>query len=732
MSDLINLVTQRRSNNGPKVQTILQTEAAECGLACLAMVATALGMDTDLATLRRSSSVSLRGLSLVKLIETASIVGLEARPVRVELSRLAVIKSPSILHWNLDHFVVLERYDPKHGVAVIHDPALGRRKISGDELSAAFTGVALEFTRRVSFQPDAPVERVSLRKMAGRTRGLGKTVAGLIGLSLLIQGMMLLGPLLLQWTLDQVVVSSDMGLLVVLAAGFMLIAILQVTMNYLRGWLVSFLSATVAAQWAGSVFSHLLRLPVSYFERRHIGDVVSRTQSVRSIQSTLSSGFVEAIVDGVMSVIVLVVMIIYSPTIVPITLLAVALYIILRITTYNRTRELAEEHVVATARQQSHLLESIRGIKSIKVAGREDLRASSQQGHLVGTANREFSIARRNVLFSSSQQLIFSVERVAVIAVGAAIVLGGGFTAGMLVAYIAYKDQFTQRISALIDRVFEFRMLRVHTERLGDIVLTHPESSGSSQGGVLSDPPRLEVDVSFRYSDSDPWVLKDCQFTVSAGESVAIVGPSGCGKSTLVRVLCGLLEPTEGSVKIDGIEMSGINLSGFRSSLGVVMQDDDLFAGTIEENIAFFDPSPDHAAVAEAARKAGVHDEIVAMPMRYRSLVGDMGASLSGGQKQRILIARALYRQPALLIMDEATSHLDLGREHEVNASIKATGCTRVVVAHRPDTIAATERVIVLHRGQVKHDLTTDLWIHKFVEVPGLDGRRDIRGVQPA
>lgn len=693
-----------------KLKTVLQTEAAECGLACLAMIASAHGLNLELPELRRTFAVSLRGMDLVRVIEVASRLGLSARPVRVEIGGLARFQMPSMLHWNLNHFVVMESFDPVAGKAWIHDPAQGGRQVDLEELSDSFTGVAIEFRPTTDFRPKPPSPKVSLRALAGQSRGLAKTAAGLVGISLVIQSLMLLSPLFLQWTLDQVIVSADSGLLIVLAIGFMLASLLHVAMNYLRGWMVAYLSASVMTQWSGSVFAHLLRLPVEYFERRHVGDVVSRMQAVRSIQSVLSSSFVEAIVDGVMAIAMLAVMLIYSMKIAAITFIAVFAYALLRAVTYSKTRSLTEQQVAASAKQQSHILESIRGIRSLKVAGREDLRASGQMGLIASNANRDFTIAKRNVLFSSTQLLIFNIERIAVIASGALVVIDGGFTAGMLIAYIAYKDQFTQRVSTLTDRYFDFRMLRVHAERLADIVLSEPEESGDLNEAVGPEPPLMEVAVSYRYSDAEPLVLDDCRFSVEPGQSVAIVGPSGCGKSTLIRLLTGLIRPTSGSVRVDGRAIEQAGLAGYRSRVGAVLQDDELFAGTIEENIAFFDPRPELDQVVRAAQAASIHAEIMSMPMRYKTLVGDMGSSLSGGQKQRLLIARALYRRPTVLVLDEATSHLDLQREAEVNASIRALGATRIFVAHRPDTIVSADRVVVMAGGRVSEQLTVQEW----------------------
>jgi ATP-binding cassette subfamily B protein RaxB len=294
------------------------------------------------------------------------------------------------------------------------------------------------------------------------------------------------------------------------------------------------------------------------------------------------------------------------------------------------------------------------------------------------------------------------------------------FSVGMLIAFLAYKDQFAQRMAGLIDKGVEFRMLRLHGERLADIVLSEPEETESLPEVVLPDvPPAIEVEnLSFRYGESEPWVIRHCSFRIEPGESVALVGASGCGKTTLVKLMLGLLTPTEGRIRIGGLDIQQVGPRNIRAIVGAVMQDDQLFAGSIADNIAFFDPHCDQARIEAAARLAAVHDDIAAMPMGYHSLIGDMGSSLSGGQKQRVILARALYRRPKLLFLDEATSHLDVMRERLVNDAVKRLRLTKVIVAHRPETIASADRVLVMEAGRIVQDIRPQKQAPASVPVP--------------
>ncbi len=687
------------------IKPIIQSEVAECGLASLAMVSAYHGKAVNLANLRRCFSFSLKGAKLNQLIRIAQQLGLGTRPLRLDIEDLSQLKLPCVLHWDLNHFVVLSKVGK--GKVTILDPAIGERRLGFEAVSRHFTGIALELTPTADFKPQKAAPSVSIRQLTGRVTGLWRALGLILLLSLALQVFVLLGPFFLQWIVDQVLVSADRDLLTVLALGFALVLLLRVAIGLLRGWAVVYLSTRLGLQWMGNVFAHLLKLPLDFFEKRHLGDVVSRMGSVQAIQRTLTTSFVEALIDGLMAVVTFAMMMIYSWKLALITLLAVGLYLGLRALSFRPVRDGTEQQLVAGAKQQSHLLESIRGMQSVKVAGVEQQRESGYANLMNDTVNRDVWLAKLGLGFNTANGLVFGIERIAVIWVAALLVLQNVFSVGMLIAYLAYKDQFSGRIGALIDKWIEFRMLRLHGERLADIVLTPPEEE-AAQAFEASAPASTRIDVrglSFRYADGEPWVLKDCEFTVEEGEAVAIVGASGCGKTTLVKLLLGLLKPTEGSISVGGHEVARLGAHNYRGIVGAVMQDDQLFAGSVSDNIAFGENGFDPERVEAAARLAAVHDEIAAMPMGYHSLIGDMGTTLSGGQKQRVILARALYREPRLLFLDEATSHLDVERERIVNDAVRTLRLTKVIIAHRPETIASADRVLVMHGGRIVQEV---------------------------
>ncbi|RUL78204.1 peptidase domain-containing ABC transporter [Dyella choica] len=683
-----------------RLPMMLQTEAAECGLACLAMIASYHGHDIDLAGLRRRFSTSLKGATLGCVMRMAGQLGFTCRPLKLDLDEVRKLHTPCVLHWDFNHFVVLKRVTRK-GV-VIHDPARGIRTLGCNEASGHFTGVALELTPRGNFSPISERQSVSLRALTGRVRGLLPAMMQVLLLALALEAFALAGPFYLQWVLDQVLVSADRDLLNLLGLGFIGIAIFSAQVTAARSWAVTWLSATLSVQWASNLFSHLMRLSLGWYEKRHVGDVMSRFGSIQTIQKTLTVQFMGSLLDGLMSVITLVVMALYSGWLTLLVVGVFALYGIARYAFFNPLRSANEEQIVHAARQQSELLESIRGAMPVKLANKQEERLSRYANVTVSATNCDIAIQRLGIAFTLCNQLMFGLGRVALIWIAARQALSNDFSAGMLIAFIAYADLFTTRSAGLIDKWVDFRMLKLHAERVADIALTAPEEVAETiWTGALPEACIELCNVSFRYADGEPWILKDCSLRIEAGQSLALIGHSGCGKSTLGKVLLGLLQPTHGEVRFGGVDIRKLGLDTYRQWVGAVMQDDQLFAGSIEDNISFFDPEATPAKVGCAARTAAIHDDIMAMPMGYQSLVGDMGSTLSGGQKQRVILARALYRAPRLLVLDEATSHLDIERERQVNSFVRELNVTRLMIAHRPETIAAANEVAVMSQGMV-------------------------------
>ncbi|MEJ2619130.1 MAG: ATP-binding cassette domain-containing protein [Candidatus Thiodiazotropha sp.] len=680
---------------------ILQTEAAECGLACLAMCAAQYGYETDLRALRNRFSLSLKGLNLKTLIDIASDIGLAARALRLELHELAQLNMPCILHWELRHFVVLTHVE--RGKAVIHDPNLGKRRLSLEELGRSFTGVALEFTPGADFTPKKEKTQVRLRDLLGHVVGLRRSLVQILAVSLVLEIVAVILPWLNQWVIDDVVVTGDHSLLLVLVSGMFLLTLFQLVTTSLRSWLLMVLGTRMNLQWSTNVFSHLLRLPVSYFEKRNLGDVLSRFGAVDKIRQVITNSFIESIVDSIMAVIALIVMLFYSIKLTLLVVAAALLYVLLRILFFRIYHLRNEEEIVRSAKLSSVTLESIRGVQSLKLFNFETTRVSTWLNQQVDVYNARIALQKLDIGFRLGNDFIVALENSLVIWLAATMIIDREFTIGMLFAYLGYKQQFISKTSAFVDRMVSFKLLSIQTERLSDIVF-HERDSTEDGVSLIPSEAGLNIvfeDVWFRYADGEPWVLSGINLDIKPGDSIVILGLSGGGKTTLIKLMLGLLIPVKGDILVDGISLRQINLAQYRSHIGTVMQEDQLFAGSILENVAFFDPDLNHERVIDCLHKAALYEEVTAMPMGMQTLVGDMGTTLSGGQKQRLLVARALYKSPEILILDEATSHLDKDNQAHVHEALRKTGKTHLSITHREELLSPTDQVFVLHEGQL-------------------------------
>jgi ATP-binding cassette subfamily B protein RaxB len=680
-----------------RLPIVFQTEAAECGLACLAMIAGYHGLRVDLPALRQRFSVSLRGATLNHVIKFAAALDLTGRPLRVELEDLAYLKTPCILHWKMDHFVVLKRVTRKY--IYLHDPSMGPGRVSFAEAGRYFTGVALELTPTPSFAPRDERKPLRLRDLIGRVSGLKRALAQIFVLAAALELFSIISPLFLQLTVDKVLAALDRDLLFTLGIGFMLLIGLQSFLGALRSWTTLYFGTSLKLQWYANLFSHLVRLPVSFFEKRYFGDILSRFDGAEAIQRTLTNNFIEALLDGLISIFVLAVMFVYSRQLALIVISSVLLYVSLRNFAYLPLRRSMEEQIMRLSKQQTYLIETLRGIRTIKVLGREDGRKTRWMNLLADTTNAQVASEKLTLLFKAANGLIFGLQSVVVVWFGATLVLGGKFSVGMLFAFVAYQEQFKARITNLVDRLYEFRMLSLQVQRLADVVLEKPEPTFIEPVNAEAEDASIDVKhLFFRYSDTEPWLLQDVTFRVDPGECVAIVGASGAGKSTLLKLMAGLLKPQSGDVIVNGHSVCE-SRAAILGNVGFVLQDDSLFAGTIADNIAFASDVADMSRVEECARLACLDDEINEMHMGYNTLIGDMGSALSGGQQQRLLLARALYQRPSILILDEATSHLDVPTEQRIAAMLAELRMTRIFAAHRPDTIRIADRIITLSRS---------------------------------
>jgi ATP-binding cassette, subfamily B, bacterial CvaB/MchF/RaxB len=689
-----------------KIPTILQTESSECGLACLAMVCNYYGNHINLFDLRQNYSISIKGSTLEDLVKISSKLNLSTRALRIELEEIQYLRLPCILHINMDHFIVLKEI--KKNKIIVIDPAIGQRAYTYAEFSEIFTGIVLELWPTSNFETKENVKNFRIISLLRDLKSYLPSFSYLLILAIVLEIFGLLSPLYMQFILDNVIPEGNIQLLSTLTLAFLILLIFSIIVSTIQTLIGIYVSTTLNVQWKYNILNHLVNLPTNYFFKRHLGDILSRFNSIEKIQSTLTSTFLITFLNACMAIFTFGLMCYYSLKLAIISIVSLSLYLLVKILTYSTMRDYIDKGIIHGAKQSTYLMETLRGIKTIKQFNRQDSRSRNWLSLFIHQTNNSISTQKLSLIITVTYKIIFGLESLLIIWLGTNLVIDKTFTIGILMAFIAYKSQFAIRFTGLIDSYIEIKMLNLYGERLSDIVLTDQEENNSFD---LNNSQKIDIkgkitvkDLSFKYGELEPEVIKDINFIIEPGQSVALTGPSGEGKSTLMNLLTSSLKPTKGEIFIDDIPLTRLGNRKLRSIIACVNQDDNLFAGNILENISFFDENMDIEWAEECSKMAGIHEEIVKMPMGYLSLVGDMGSSLSGGQKQRIFIARALYKKPNILFMDEATSHLDILKEQQINKTISQLNITRIIIAHRKETIRSNDRIITLSNGIITQD----------------------------
>ena len=677
-----------------RVPVIHQTETSECGLACLAMICGHFGKNIDLISLRRKFNLSARGANLAGINSIAEQLGMVTRALSLELDELGALKTPCILHWDFSHFVVL--VSVKRNRYLLHDPARGRRNVGLEEMTRYFTGVALEVWPGSEFSEETTQNRIQLRSLINSIYGIKSTLAKIFCLSVVIEAINLVMPVGTQLVMDHAIPAGDRGLLTLISAGLMFFILLRAATGMIRAWSSLVMGTLINVQWQSGLFNHLLRLPLAYFERRKLGDIQSRFGSLDTLRATFTTSVVGAIMDSIMVVGVFVMMLLYGGYLTWIVLGFTTVYVLIRLVTYGYYRQISEETLVRGARASSYFMETLYGIATVKIQGMAERRGTHWLNLKIDAINSGIKLTKMDLFFGGINTFVAACDQVAILWLGTSLVIDNQMTIGMFVAFGSFRGQFSDRVASLTNFLLQLRMMSLHNERIADIAL-HEKEEKKPELDIVADmtPVSLETtDLSYRYDSQSAPVFSGLYLSVTPGESVAITGTSGAGKTTLMKVLCGLFEPDSGKVLVNGTDIRQLGINNYHRMIACVMQDDRLFSGSIRENICGFSEEMDEAWMIECARASYIHDVIMKMPMGYETLIGELGEGLSGGQKQRIFIARALYRRPGILFMDEATSSLDTESERFVNVAIRNMNITRVIIAHRETTLRTVDRTI--------------------------------------
>lgn len=687
-----------RGTRRRRVPFVQQLHLADCGAASLAMALGYHGKEVPLDDVRDCLGGGREGVSALALLDAADHFGLRGRAVRLEVEDLDLLPPATILHWGMKHFVVLDRVG-RRGAEIV-DPASGRRTVPFDELRRQFTGVAIQLEPAPAFRPQrragSPVGAY-LRRMLSHSGLLSRIVVT----SMFAQALVIALPVLTGLIVDRVVPRGDAGLLLVITAGIAVVAVFGFLSSFLRAHLLLQLRTHLDLQMTLDFLDHLLRLPFSFFQLRHTGDLMMRLNSNTTIREMLTTTAMSAVLDGILVSVYLVVLLLthlkLGAIVLGLAVLRVAIYLLV----HRKVRELSAESLRAQAESSNYQVQMIDGIETLKVTGSERRAIEHWSNLFVNVMNVSIRRGAVAAVTDSTLGALATASPLVLLAYGGYLVLQGELSLGTMLAMNALAIGFLGPVSSLVGTALQLQTLRSYVERVDDVLRKEPEQSEERTAA----PPlagRIEVEnVSFRYSEATAWVLNDLSLTIEKGSQVAIVGRSGSGKSTLARLLVGLYTPTEGRILMDGEDLAHWDLGSVRRQIGFVSQTPFLFASSLRNNISMSDPGIPLPEIQWAAETACVHDDIMEMPLKYGTPVTSGGASLSGGQRQRIAIARALLRHPPILVLDEATSHLDTLAERRLHRNLAKLDATRIVIAHRLSTVIDSDLILVVDRGQI-------------------------------
>ena len=684
------------------LKTVIQSEAAECGLACLTMVVNHYGHNVDLPYMRAMHPISWKGVSLAELYQLATSFSLDARGLAVpKIEDLSNLKLPAILHWSGNHFVVLEAI--KGGTYKILDPAVGPREFDKDDMARFFSGVALEFMPRVNVEKIIAKSGINVWSIIRSFDGVSPAITKIMVVSFTVSLLSLATPILLQVALDFVLPQADVDLLGMLAISLTILLCFEAGGKWLRDMIILRTSIGLQLQVTRSIVSHAFRLPLPFFESRHPGEMVTRLESIDHVKEFAVNGMIRSIVDSLMSVLVLILMYYYSPSMTSAVIVTLLAALSMRFVFFSRARRYTTESLVARSEETSTLLDGISQVTALKSqnAGRHFENKWFDQ--LSRFAGQNFMVHRTELSAQFFIHIIVVLGTVLTLYMGVGAVILNEMSIGMLYAFFALRGSFFEKMDTLTTNLMHLSILGAHLKRLEDIVAEKPEASIRSTAIVKRIRNSITVrDVSIQFSASDLPILSGVNFSINVEkhEKIAIIGESGSGKSSLLKVIASLTPPSGGSVTIDNMPIDRFGLEEYRNNIGAVFAGDGIFKGTVAENVTMFDPAIPMEAVLRALETVGVADEVANLPQGLATLLAEENALLSTGQRRRVLAARAIVRNPRLLLFDEITANLDAKTEHALLTNLAELPAAKIYVTHSDRLLAYVDRVYEIRDGQ--------------------------------
>jgi ATP-binding cassette, subfamily B, bacterial len=688
-----------RLRRSRQVPFIAQLTPTDCGAASLAMVLALHGKETPIHAVRAQLGGGRNGVTAKQILTAARGYGLRARGVGVDLDTLKYLSTGAILHWELNHFVVFERVSRRH--LQIVDPGIGRRRVPLQEASKSLSGVAILLEPSEAFKTEKPERKGRYKRYRDWIFGVRGVWGRVLLASLFLQMIALAVPGLMGAIVDKVVPRADMQLLYLVAAGCVTMSSFYFLSSFLRSRLLLHLRTQIETRMSLDFVEHLLALPYAFFQERTTGDLMMRLSSQAAIRELLTTGALSALLDGALVTVYFVLLVGAAPILAAVAAgMAVAQVAVVAFAG-KRNADLMTEGLATQAKLEAYQVEMLAGVETLKSMGAAPRATARWTDLYVNVLNTSLTRGEFDSTFQSLVGTLHFIGPIALLLTGAHQVVSGKLSLGIMLGLSALGSGFLEPVSNLVTTAMKLTQLRSYMERLEDVLdapvePTRPEQLARPLSG------QIEVhEVSFRYPSEAQPTLEAVSFRIEPGECVAIVGASGSGKSTLARLLAGLYQPANGGIAYDGTQLAAMDLGRLRERLGIVTQDTRLFSGTLRDNVALFEPTVPEHAIHRACELACLHSDITRMPMGYDTMLADGGSSLSGGQRQRLSLARALLREPDILILDEATSALDTVTEQRVQAELRALNCTRVLVAHRLSTIIESDKIVVLDQGRV-------------------------------
>ncbi len=700
----------RRASPVRSVPSILQMEAVECGAACLAMILAYHGRHVPLEELRVECGISRDGSKASNILAVARRYGLSARAFRKEPASLKSMRTPLVVHWNFNHFVVLEGF--RGGRVFLNDPGYGRRTVTEEEFDQAFTGVALAFEKSGGFEKGGRLESLTaslLPRLAGVKSGL--LFVFLAGLALVVPGIVI--PAFSRVFVDDILLKNTQRWLMPLLAAMGFTAVLRGAFVWIQQHSLLKLETTLALTGASRFFWRVLHLPADFFTQRFAGDIGSRVAINDTVATLIAGKLVGALVNGVVVVFYLVFMVQYDVLLAGISLCAALVNILVLSVSSRKIQEGNMRLLQERGRMTGFAMSGLQFMENLKAGGRESEFFSQWAGYQARLMNSEREMGEVSLYFNAVPALLAALNTAIILVVGGFRVLDGYLTLGMLVAFQSLVASFLNPIGNLVGFGVELQQIKGDLHRLDDILNyrqdddgVEPRAAASATADSAPGAPKLEGylsirDLTFGYNRQAPPLIEGFDLEIKPGSRVALVGSTGSGKSTIARLVAGLYQPWSGEILFDNVERSSIPRDVIENSLALVDQDISLFEGTIRENLTLWDSSLPEAELLKAGRDAGIHEDITSRAGGYDHVLEEGGRNFSGGQRQRLEIARALARNPRLLILDEATSALDPRTENLIDENIRRRGCTTLIVAHRLSTIRDCDEIIVMKQGRI-------------------------------